>query len=229
MKNKLWELIKQRSSKRAPQTLVVSLTLIATAITFAAIPASDGTIHGCYRAQTGELRVIDTQRNEQCRANEQPLNWNVNGVPGVQGPPGPKGEPGEQGPPGPALTVVNLQSCLAVANSTACSDVETHQGLCSGSIIPAGTYVPLSQVNTFVGGSDDTSSSATIDILDRDGNVLSSQYLATANGQHQLKPFRTFMLNTDSDLQIRVSASAQCSGAQAIIQPGPVVLMRIGE
>jgi hypothetical protein len=52
----------------------------------AAIPDSNGTIHGCYQFATasvpkGTLRVIDPR--ESCRYYERPLNWNGNGVGGV--------------------------------------------------------------------------------------------------------------------------------------------------
>ena len=59
---------------------------IATAVQ-AAIPDSNGVIHGCYgkpgTPQKGELRVRDT--GELCRSYETPLNWNAAGVTGAKG------------------------------------------------------------------------------------------------------------------------------------------------
>jgi type VI secretion system secreted protein Hcp len=67
-------------------------------VAIAAIPASDGTIHGCYSTTAtsptlpGELRIVDEGVN--CAATEQTLTFNQ------RGPTGPAGPPGEPGPPG---------------------------------------------------------------------------------------------------------------------------------
>jgi type VI secretion system Hcp family effector len=70
-----------------------------TAVAIAAIPASDGTIHGCYAPTNavsptlpGELRIVDEGVN--CAAGEQTLTFNQ------QGPVGPAGPQGDPGPPG---------------------------------------------------------------------------------------------------------------------------------
>ena len=54
---------------------------------YATIPDSNGVIHACAGKSGGSLRVIDDAISS-CKANENPLNWSV------QGPPGEKGEPG---------------------------------------------------------------------------------------------------------------------------------------
>src|SRR3954447_15947124 len=46
-------------------------------VAFAAIPDSNGTIHGCVHKSNGDLRVVETQAS--CRGNENALNWNVQG------------------------------------------------------------------------------------------------------------------------------------------------------
>ena len=70
---------------------------IATVVQ-AAIPSSDGVIHGCYAKpgtpQKGELRVINAEQGESCRFYENPLNWNQIGPTGVTGPTGPTGAAG---------------------------------------------------------------------------------------------------------------------------------------
>jgi type VI secretion system secreted protein Hcp len=69
-----------------------------TAVAIAAIPASDGTIHGCYATTAvsptlpGQLRIVDEGVN--CAATEQTLTFNQ------QGPIGPSGPQGDPGPPG---------------------------------------------------------------------------------------------------------------------------------
>lgn len=62
--------------------LVASLTggLIGTVlVTQAAIPASDGTIHGCRNSTTTMLRVIDNSTST-CDSSETALNWDQKGV-----------------------------------------------------------------------------------------------------------------------------------------------------
>jgi hypothetical protein len=65
------------------------------------IPDS-GVIHGCYgkpgTPQKGQLRVRDASLGEQCRFNENPVDWNATGVSGVTGPTGPTGPSGVAGP-----------------------------------------------------------------------------------------------------------------------------------
>jgi hypothetical protein len=61
-----------------------SLALVG-GIAYATIPDSAGVIHGCYRTQSGQLRVIDSGG---CSPSEAALNWNQTGP---AGPPGPSG------------------------------------------------------------------------------------------------------------------------------------------
>jgi hypothetical protein len=59
----------------------------------AAIPGSDGAIQGCYKQNSGDLRVVESAGD--CRKSETAIQWNQ------KGPVGPQGPAGEQGPPGP--------------------------------------------------------------------------------------------------------------------------------
>lgn len=70
--------------------------MLAGGVAFAAIPAADGVIHGCYNTSTGTLRVVES--DDQCRSNEKPLPWNQSGQQGPQGIPGPTGPAGPAGP-----------------------------------------------------------------------------------------------------------------------------------
>ena len=63
---------------------------------YASIPDSGQVIHGCYQRESGQLRVIDTDRGQSCRPSERALDWNQQG---------PKGAPGPPGPPGPGKLV----------------------------------------------------------------------------------------------------------------------------
>jgi hypothetical protein len=94
-----------RSDRRA---LVLGVAVLAAAVvggvSYAAIPASNGKINGCYDTQSGLLRVIDADAGKTCRQLETPISWNEQGPKGDQGeigPPGPKGETGLTGLPGP--------------------------------------------------------------------------------------------------------------------------------
>ena len=66
---------------------------------YAAIPDGSRVIHACYQQQSGQLRVIDTDRGDSCRPSERALQWNQQGPKGDRGPEGPQGP---QGPPGSA-------------------------------------------------------------------------------------------------------------------------------
>src|SRR4051812_29432177 len=59
---------------------IVALVLAAGGFAMAAIPAADGTIHGCYKRDGGALRVVKGAGG--CKAGERALSWN-RGVAGV--------------------------------------------------------------------------------------------------------------------------------------------------
>src|SRR6187401_3061816 len=69
---------------------LAALIVALGGVAFAAIPDSNGTIHACYQAQNGDLRVVDGSGD--CRKSERSLEWNQRGSPGPPGPPGPGGD-----------------------------------------------------------------------------------------------------------------------------------------
>ena len=92
----------------AGRSLLISLAVavgvlgVAAAVQ-AAIPDTQGVIHGCYRASgnpAGTLRVIDTGKGQKCVTGEIGLNWNQTGPVGRPGPTGPAGGRGTLGPTG---------------------------------------------------------------------------------------------------------------------------------
>jgi hypothetical protein len=90
-----------RPFNRAVLVVPAVLALVlASGIAYAAIPAANGTITGCYKAN-GSLRVVDAEAMQTCTSTEQQLVWNQTGPQGVQGIQGPDGQTGPQGPPGP--------------------------------------------------------------------------------------------------------------------------------
>jgi hypothetical protein len=77
-----------RGFRRARMWLVfgaAAVVVLAVGVAKAAIPDSnDGEIHGCYQNQ-GQLRVVDAQAGDQCRASEVALVWNQEGPRGSDG------------------------------------------------------------------------------------------------------------------------------------------------
>ena len=74
--------------------------MIVGSFAWAAIPDSNGVIHGCYRSGAGDLRVVES--GTDCKSNEIAVQWNQRGPQGIPGPPGAKGDTGPSGPQGPA-------------------------------------------------------------------------------------------------------------------------------
>lgn len=92
---------------------VATGTALATGA-FSSIVGPDGTIHGCYKAENGQLRVVAA--GEECGPSELALQWNqtgprgetgavgatgAQGATGATGAQGPKGDQGETGGIGP--------------------------------------------------------------------------------------------------------------------------------
>src|SRR6476469_923458 len=107
----------------------------------AAIPSSDGVIHGCYgkpgTPQKGELRVVNAEQVEQCRFYENQLNWNQIGPTGVTGPTGPTGPTG-------GINAIERQGLVTAAGALLLSSgfTVTHTGGTGTYTIayPAGTW-----------------------------------------------------------------------------------------
>lgn len=106
--------------RRSVQWLVLAGAALAVVggVAYAAIPDSNGVIHGCYKrtggnqngnnsgnnngsGESGALRVVDSA--SECKKNELAIFWNQRGPKGeqgIQGIQGIKGETGLQGVPG---------------------------------------------------------------------------------------------------------------------------------
>jgi hypothetical protein len=66
---------------------LVAATVAALGIgVSAAIPDPNGVIHGCYKQNNGDLRLVDDP--SQCQNSESAIFWNQQGIQGEQGPPG---------------------------------------------------------------------------------------------------------------------------------------------
>jgi collagen triple helix repeat protein len=87
----------RRFRRVALAVTAVALVAIAGAVTYAVADiGGGGVISACYKAQNGQLRLIDPAA-DQCLPSEKPISWNQTGT---QGPPGPTGAKGATGPKG---------------------------------------------------------------------------------------------------------------------------------
>lgn len=113
--------------KRAIAVVAVAGLALAGSAVYAAIPDSNGVIHGCIDNSTADrqtrvLRVFDTARRPACPTGMTSLVWSqtgpqgpqgaqgAQGLQGVQGEPGAAGAPGAQGPQGEPGTAAGYAS-----------------------------------------------------------------------------------------------------------------------
>jgi hypothetical protein len=92
--------------KRTAFVLAALLVLTTGAVALAAIPSTDGSIHGCRKNSNGVLRVIDVEAGQTCQTGETALTWNQTGPAGPPGPAGPQGPPGQNGVSGYEVVTV---------------------------------------------------------------------------------------------------------------------------
>ena len=72
-----------RFPRPAPATVIAiaALVLAAGGFAVAAIPAADGTIHGCYATNGGQFRIV---KGTKCKQGEKALSWNKHGPASVK-------------------------------------------------------------------------------------------------------------------------------------------------
>src|SRR5215831_12123690 len=112
--------------------LVVALATAGAVFGIASAVQADipdgGVIHGCYgKAGTpyrGQLRVRDSSQGEQCRAYENPLDWNQTGQTGATGA---TGATGPTGAPATALWAVveSTGTTIRSSGSTGATHIAT--------------------------------------------------------------------------------------------------------
>lgn len=96
-----------RRTQRMVVLLGTAISLMSI-IAYAAIPDSNGVIHGCYKTSNGSLRVIDSPAVQCDPRNETAISWNQTGPQGPQGPAGPQGPQGPEGPTGGGARVITV-------------------------------------------------------------------------------------------------------------------------
>src|SRR6266566_4249734 len=153
MADRLSRLVRRITHSRLASASVITSGLIVVAGTaaFASIPDSAGVIHGCYKAQNGQLRLINWP-SQHCLKSEKAIMWNEvgpQGIPGPTGPAGPQGPPGPtgpQGPPGPTGTLVSAEVAgptvtLCSLLDPTCTNMRQSIATCpSGTVVTGGGY-----------------------------------------------------------------------------------------
>jgi hypothetical protein len=92
----------KRMRRTALAFTAAAVLAIAGGVTYAVADIGDGgVIHGCYKSQNGQLRLIDPA-TDGCHPSETAISWSQTGPQGPQGPTGPAGPQGPTGPQGPA-------------------------------------------------------------------------------------------------------------------------------
>ena len=87
-----------RMSKRWLLGIVgLAAAALLTGVAWSAISTESTVYHGCYGTD-GYLRIVEP--GVACKKNEQAIDWNQTGPPGLQGERGLRGEQGLQGEPG---------------------------------------------------------------------------------------------------------------------------------
>ncbi len=127
------------------------------AVGYASIPDGNGTIHGCYKNDKGDLRVIDPAASKKdqssCKNDETALNWSQTGPQGPagpQGPQGPQGAQGPQGPQGPAGPGVAGHLYVSNPNSHVIDYASPNEQEIVGlSGLPAGNYLIWSPITIY--------------------------------------------------------------------------------
>jgi hypothetical protein len=104
----------RRTLSRARRRLLLAaatasiLLLALAANAFASIPDQNQVYHACMQSgnlplpNAGSIRMIDTERGQNCNRFETPISWNANGVAGATGATGPSGLAGPSGATGAA-------------------------------------------------------------------------------------------------------------------------------
>jgi hypothetical protein len=95
-----------RRSRRYWFALVAAVTMTCgVSAAFASVPDAGGVIHGCYKDNNGDLRLVDpaaSGHDGMCKNHETSVSWNQTGPAGPVGPIGPQGPIGPIGPKGDA-------------------------------------------------------------------------------------------------------------------------------
>lgn len=120
----------------APTAVAAAIVVAAVlaGATHAGVPDATGVIHGCFKTQSGQLRVSDPDDGVPVACDsdsETALQWNLSGPQGQTGPEGDKGPAGDAGPaglPGTLGPIVQRVFTSFFVSETKSLDVECPPG-----------------------------------------------------------------------------------------------------
>ncbi|HSC73572.1 MAG TPA: hypothetical protein VLB89_05350 [Gaiellaceae bacterium] len=151
--------------------LAVVLAAAAAAVVVAAVGRGaipDGnTIHGCFKNDSGVLRVIDAAAGGTCNAkSETALDWVQTGSPGVQGSQGDRGADGTPGAGGPdGVSSYQIESAAGTTTGQgSAGDVVVQASCPSGTVPTGGGFDVPSSANVGVVYNDATSSTWRVEV-----------------------------------------------------------------
>lgn len=180
------------TGQRLKLAFVVALAVAAAtlaAVAWGAIPDGN-TIHGCFKNDTGVLRVVDTGAGDACNAkSETALDWAQGGPQGVQGIQGPRGPQGAQGAAGPdgvsSYQIESASGTTAYDSFFQTGEVTVNASCPSGSIPTGGGFDFPSSANVSVFSNDATSSSWRVEVFG-DAGVTVTVYAVCVDKQQYL-------------------------------------------
>lgn len=146
--------------------VAVGTLLVAGGIAYATIPDGNGVIHGCYKTNSGTLRVIDSDQAQTCSNSETPLNWGQTGPQGAQGPQGKQGPQGPQGPTGPS-DVWSVDGYDAGLKNV--GPFDTWVVIATTPTLPTGSYVVDSEVE--IHDVNSLTTDYACDLVDSEANI----------------------------------------------------------
>jgi hypothetical protein len=126
---------------------------------WATIPAGN-TIHGCYKKDTGVLRVIDTSAGDSCNPkSETALDWSQTGqqgIQGIQGIGGQQGATGSAGTDGVSAYQIETATGTTAYDSFWTTNVATVNASCPDGTIRTGVGfdLPSTKISPFAIGGD---------------------------------------------------------------------------
>lgn len=100
-------------------------------------PSND--IHGCYKTNNGQLRVVGA--TEACGPSETPIVWSIVGPQGPQGVQGPQGDVGPEGPQG-EQGIQGIQGVPGAPGAQGIQGPRGEQGPPGASAVPEPVAVP---------------------------------------------------------------------------------------
>ncbi len=217
---------------RTLSVLVGVLLVVVSGAGFAlgSVPDVEGVIHGCYKAHSGKVRVVDSEAGQECKANEIALDWNQTGPRGPAGPPGPTGSPGG----GSHLIDLQLFGARIFAGANLTTGFGPHGGL----QLPATSAVPSFDFQFTIPPDYETGAPLTVRIVWHTAATDCQMFLrpnsisvARVGRVHIVGPFASTGLDGDGGdvLQAPSTPNVTQQKLYAITSPTPATSLQAGD